>query len=85
MILIFHIVAAISSLIWTGYIYFRPSKIGLNVDYGLVAAMLISGFYLILSKPAHITQTCIEGLVYLAAVSYGIVHARNKLTSIKLD
>jgi len=79
MILLTHIIAAVSSLALTAYLYFRPSKLGLNVDYVLVGTMLVTGFYLILSKPAHMTQTCIEGLVYLAVVSYGLVAAHNKL------
>lgn len=82
MILITHIIVAISSLAWTGYMYFYPSKNGLRVAYGLVAIMLLTGFYLVLAKPAHLTQTCIQGLVYLGVVSYGLVSARNKLASI---
>ncbi len=82
MILIIHIIAAVSSLVLTGYLYFRPSKLGFNADYFLVGTMLLTGFYLILSKPAHMTQTCIEGLVYLGVVSYGIVLARHKLAKL---
>ena len=82
MILVIHILVAISSLIYTGYVYFYPSKSKLNIAYGLVAVMLLTGFYLILSKPAHITQTCIEGLVYLAIVSYGLISARHKLADL---
>jgi len=83
MILIFHIIVAVASLIFTGYTYFYPSFIKLKIAYTLVALMLLTGFYLVLSKPAHMTQTCMEGLVYLGIVSYGIVSARNKL--IKTD
>ncbi|HEX9503959.1 MAG TPA: hypothetical protein VF974_06640 [Patescibacteria group bacterium] len=83
MILLIHITVAVASLIWTGIIYFYPSKPKLNVAYTLVALMLISGFYLVLSKPAHMTRTCIEGLVFLGIVSYGIVAARNKLARVK--
>jgi len=79
MILLIHITAAVSSLALTAYLYFRPSKVGLQIDYALVGTMLVTGFYLILSKPAHMTQTCIEGLVYLAIVSYGMVVAHHKL------
>lgn len=82
--LISHIIVAISSLFWTGYVFFYPSKSKLNIAYALVALMLLSGFDLILSKPAHLTQTCIEGLVYLGFVSFGIVSARNKLAKERL-
>jgi hypothetical protein len=78
--LIFHIIVATTSLISTGWVYFRPSTRWLSVSYVLVGSMLASGFYLVLNKPAHMTQTCITGLVYLGLVSYGLVSARNKLT-----
>lgn len=79
MILLSHIVVATSSLIWTGFVYFYPSITRLKIAYILVILMLLSGFYLVLSKPAHLTQTCVVGLLYLAAVSFGLVSARNKL------
>ena len=82
MILITHIVVAVASLIWTGIAYFYPSKAKLRVAYTLVALMLATGFSLVLSRPAHMTQTCIEGLVYLAVVSFAIVSARHKLAII---
>ncbi len=79
MILTFHIIVATLSLILAGIIYFYPSKSKLNATYALASLMLISGFYLILSKPTHMTQTCITGLTCLALISYAIVTARNKL------
>ncbi|MBX4205507.1 MAG: hypothetical protein KW788_05020 [Candidatus Doudnabacteria bacterium] len=82
MILPFHIVVAVSSLIWTAVTYFYPSQTKLNAAYTLTALMLVSGFALILSKPAHMTQTCIEGLVFLGVVSYGLVSARHKLARV---
>lgn len=81
MILPFHIVVAIASLLYTGYLFIRPSKSALYMSYALVGATLITGFYLILSKPAHLTQTCAEGLAYLAVVSLGIVAARRRFAS----
>lgn len=82
MTLVIHIITAIASLVWTGIVYFYPSKPRLNVAYGLAAAMLVSGFSLILSKPAHMTQTCLEGLVFLAIISYGIIATRQKLAAV---
>jgi len=79
MILLTHIIIATASLIVTGITFFYPSKLKLNLAYSTVALTLLTGFYLVLSKPAHMTQTCLEGLVYLGVVTYGIVAARNKL------
>lgn len=81
MLLLTHITISLTSLACTGYILFSPSKFGLNLSYALVIFTLISGFGLVLSKPANLTQTCVIGLVYLGFVSYGIVYARNKLIS----
>jgi len=80
MILITHIVVATGSLVSAGILYFYPSKPKLYTTYVLVATMLLTGFYLTLSKPAHLVQSCITGLAYLAIVSYAIVSARKKLT-----
>ena len=81
MILIFHIIVALASLIYAGVIFFNPSQSRLNATYGLVAATFTSGFYLVFSKPVSITQTCVTGLVYLAFVSFAIVSARHKLAA----
>jgi hypothetical protein len=80
-ILIFHILVALSSLVYTGYVFIAPSKSKLHVAYALVALTVISGSYLIAAQPAHMTQTCTEGLIYLAVVAFGIIAARNKLLS----
>jgi hypothetical protein len=82
MILPIHIIIATASLVFTGILYFYPSVNKLYTSYVLVALTLITGFYLTLSKPAHLTQTCITGLAYLAIVALGIVHARNKLATV---
>jgi hypothetical protein len=81
MILVIHIIVAITSLLYTGYLYFSPSKTKLQIAYALVAITLITGFDLALNTPAHMTETCITGLVYLAFVSVGIFAARQKLVS----
>ena len=83
MILLFHIVIALSSLVSTGLAFFYPSRAKLQVSYALVAMTLFTGFYLVISKPAHMTQTCAEGLVYLAVVAFGIISARHKLATVK--
>ncbi|HYV33434.1 MAG TPA: hypothetical protein VE973_01115, partial [Candidatus Limnocylindria bacterium] len=73
MVLPLHIIIALLSLASSGYILFRPSRLGLNLSYALVALTLISGFVLVMTKPANITQTCVTGLVYLGFVAFGIV------------
>ncbi len=82
MILLFHIVVAIISLVSAGVLYFSPSKSKLYMTYIITALMLTSGFYLVLAKPASMTQACISGLTSLAIISYAIVSARNKLAQL---
>ena len=60
-------------------VFIFPSQTKLNISYMLVALMLASGTALVLLNPVHITQTCLEGLGYLAFVGVGIIAARRKL------
>ncbi len=85
MILVFHIIIALISLMQTGYVFFRPSDSGLKVSYALVIFTLISGFGLVLSKPANMTQACVTGLIYLGFVSFGVVSARYRLAKAKIN
>lgn len=84
MIVIFHVIAALTSLVFTSYTYFRPSATGLKVSYSLTATTLASGFYLILSAPTHMFESCVMGLFYVAIVSVGTVAARGKLAQRQL-
>jgi hypothetical protein len=77
--LLVHILIAISSLIYSGYVFFKPSKKKINIAYALVAATIATGTYLVVLMPSHMVSACISGLVYLAAVSVGIVFANKKL------
>ena len=79
MLLPFHIAIALASLVLTGITLIKPSKNKLLTSYSLVILTLITGTVLVVSKPAHLTQTCAEGLVYLAVVSVGIYVAHHKL------
>lgn len=79
-----HVIIALASLALTGYVFVRPSQNKLYISYAFVAATLVTGFSLVLSKPSHMVQSCVMGLVYLALVSYGIVAARNKLGHLRI-
>lgn len=81
MTVITHILIALASIIFTSYVYFSPSKTKLYIAYSLVGLTIASGGYLIFSKPTHMLQACLEGLVYLTLVSVGIALANKKLVS----
>lgn len=75
----FHIVTALISLAFTSYLFFFPSEAKLYVAEALVILTLVSGLYLVFSKPANMLQVCVTGLVYLAFVSVGLIATRKKL------
>lgn len=68
MIVLLHVLIALTSITYATYVYFRPSKQRLYAGYGLVAATLLSGTYLALSTHAALLSACTSGLLYLAIV-----------------
>lgn len=79
MILIAHIIIALASVLYTGLMYFSPTRNKLRVSYALVGLTVASGTWLIVANPAHMVQSCMSGLAYLCVVFFGIALARHKL------
>jgi hypothetical protein len=78
MILLTHIIIALSSVAYTTYLIFAPSKAKLRGSYALIAATLASGTALVIANPAHLLQSCMSGLMYVAVMTVGVavVHRR---------
>jgi len=85
MLVLLHVLIALSSIVYTTYLFVRPSKSRLYVSYGLVALTLSSGTYLVISTHARLLQSCVAGLVYLGIISGAIAAAHYKLSAIKVD
>lgn len=83
MILPLHIAIALTSVIYTAFVYFSPSRAKLRGSYVLVALTVASGTWLIIANPAHMVQSCITGLVYLGVIFFGIALAHQKLADNK--
>lgn len=81
MILALHVAIAISSVLYTAYVYFSPTKSKLKASYVFVGLTVASGTWLIIANPAHMVQACVSGLIYLGVIFFGIVLASNKLAS----
>jgi hypothetical protein len=81
MMVILHVLIALSSIAFTTYAYFRPSTPKLRVGYGLTGLTLATGIYLVWSAPAHMIEACTMGLFYLGVVTLGIVATRSKLAA----
>lgn len=78
-IVLLHVIIALSSIAFTTVTFFLPSKHKVNIASGLVAATLISGTYLVVSTHSGLIEACITGLFYTAGVSFGIFAAQRKL------
>lgn len=81
MIVLLHVFIALSSLAFTTYLYFRPSKGKFYASYGLVAATLASGTYLVIDTNAPLFSTCRAGLIYLGVVLSGVALAYKRVAS----
>ncbi|MET0779333.1 MAG: hypothetical protein ABWY71_00710 [Candidatus Saccharimonadales bacterium] len=81
MIIVLHILIALTSMAQASYIYFKPSTKQLRASYLLVALTMLSGVYLVITRPGSIAQACSVGLVYLLVVSFGIAGATHKLSA----
>jgi len=82
MIVLLHILIAVTSVAYATWLYFSPSPAKLRVAYGLVATTVASGVYLVVAAPSHLAQACVTGLVYLGIVSAAILAARHKLAGL---
>lgn len=81
MVLILHIIIALTSVAYTTYLLFRPSDKKLNISYTLVALTILSGTYLVFLHPSIMAHACTSGLLYCAVVLAMIAAARRKLVS----
>jgi hypothetical protein len=79
MFIVLHVIIALSSVAYTTYLLVAPTKLKFYVTYGLVGLTLISGTYLVVSRPAHILSACESGLLYIGLVLTGIVAAKYRL------
>jgi len=83
MLLIIHVLLALSSLVCSGFALLAPSKTKLRTSYELTALTLVSGTYLVLHTHAPLTRSCLSGLAYLGVISIEIFAARRRLASVQ--
>lgn len=69
MVLLLHIMIAISSIGIATVTYFRPTIKRLGVSYGFIVATVASGTALLIMNPGNIVHTCLSGLFYVTVVS----------------
>lgn len=69
MIVLIHVLIALSSVGIASLTYFKPSIKSLLVSYGFIVATVASGTYLIISMSSDILRSCLTGLFYVTVVS----------------
>lgn len=79
MALILHVIIALTSMVYTTYLFVRPSRAKFYAAYALVALTLTSGTYLVVSTHARLVPSCEAGLAYLGVVLSGLVAAHHRL------
>lgn len=80
MLLVIHIAMGILSLVLATAAIVAPSMLKLRMSYGLVAATLASGIWLVTAIHAPIMNSCLSGLIYLAAAASLVAISRHRLS-----
>ena len=68
-IVLTHIVIALSSVVLSSFVFFKPTVKRLYASYGFIVATVASGSYLILTTSGSILRSCLTGLFYVTVVS----------------
>lgn len=71
MILLTHIIIALSSICVTTSLAFWPSQAKVRLSAVLIALTLGSGTYLVISMHSPLLSSCLTGLAYLAVALSG--------------
>lgn len=82
MLLILHIILAVSSLLATAVLYVMPLKRLLMASYVSIILTLLSGASLVLFQHASLASSCVSGLVYLVVVIAGLIPAQSRILQI---
>ncbi len=69
MLILIHVIIALASVAVASLGIAKPSVKNLKANYGLIAATVASGTYLLVTTPGHMLEACIMGLAYTIAVS----------------
>jgi len=83
MIVLLHVLIAVSSLALVTYTFIKPNNKLLLGSYLSIFATIASGLYLVWVEPARMLHTCEVGLVYLAVASTGVIAARIRFSKLK--
>jgi hypothetical protein len=81
MLLLVHVIIALSGLAASTAAVIKPSRDRLRLSYGLVLATIATGTVLVIVSHARILNSCITGLVYIGISLSLIITAQRKLSA----
>lgn len=79
MLILLHVLIALSSLVLTTANAAIPSRRRLHASYALIVATLVSGTYLVISLHAPMLHSCMMGLAYLGVAFTGVLITQYRL------
>ena len=85
MILIAHIIIAITSLVLSSLSFLKPSQAKIKGSYIMLALTMISGTVLVYLTPGHILESCLVGLAYVGTTLVLVISANRKLATEKFN
>ena len=65
MLILIHVIIALAGIVLSGLSLISPSRTKLRASYGLIAATIASGTYLVLQLHSPLMSSCLGGLMYL--------------------
>ena len=74
-----HVFIALLSVAISTFCLLRPTRAKLRLSYGLAAATLVSGSFLVIGTKSPLLPACSAGLVYLAVIFVMLAAAKARL------
>lgn len=84
MIVLLHVLIAISSVAYSTYTFFAPAVTKMRINFVLVVATLASGTYLVAASHAGMLRACTTGLMYVVGVTTILWASQRKLTAVSV-
>jgi len=84
MIILIHVIFAITSIITASFTFFNPTIKKLIASYGLIVGTVGTGTYLLVTVPSHLLESCIMGIAYLTVIAFATVAAHTRMHARKL-
>ena len=81
MIILMHVIIALTSIVLSTVSAFTPSRGRIISSYVLIALTLATGTYLVISMHTPMLRACATGLVYLAIALSGVLVGQRRFAT----